>query len=75
MSTFTICETYNFIPDYVNNKIIPVAHTCFLARAGIDVLEVSNKKDEGDVRVLVRSLRSPRTMLCMYGWVIKDICI
>lgn len=75
MSTFTICETYNLIPDYVNNKIIAVAHTCFLARAGVEVLEVSNKKDEGDVRVLVRSLCSRRTTLCMYGWVIKDICI
>lgn len=75
MSTFTICETYNLIPDYVNNKIIAVAHTCFLARAGIRVLEVSNKKDEGDVRILVRSLRSPRTTLCKYGWVIRDICI
>ena len=75
MSTFTICETYNLIPDYVNNKVITIAHTCFLARAGIDVLTVSNKKNEGDVRVLVRSLRSPRTTLCKYGWVIRDVCI
>ena len=75
MSTFAICETYNLIPDYVNNKIITVAHTCFLASAGIEVLEVSNNKDEGDVRVLVRSLRSRRTTLCRYGWVIQDICI
>lgn len=64
MSIFTICETYNLIPDYVNNKII-----------GTEVLEVSNKKDEKDVRVLVRSLRSRRTTLCKYGWVMHDICI
>lgn len=64
MSTFTICETYNLIPDYVNNKII-----------GTEVLEVSNKKDEGDVGVLVISLHSPRITSCQYGWVIQDICI
>lgn len=61
MSTFTICQTYNLTQDYVNNKII-----------GIEVLEVSNKKDVG---VLVRSLHSPRITSCQYGWVIQDVCI
>lgn len=75
MSTFTICETYNLVPDYVNNKVITIVHTCLLAKAGIDVLKVSNKNNVGDVIVLVKSLRSPRTTLCRYGWVLQDICI
>ena len=61
MSTFAICETYNPTQVYVNNKII-----------GIEVLEVSNKKDVG---VLIRSLHSPRITSCQYGWVIQDVCI
>lgn len=61
MSTFIIYQTYDPTQVYVNNKII-----------GIEVLEVSNKKDVG---VLVRSLHSPRITSCQYGWVIQDICI
>ena len=61
MSTFAICETYNPTQVYVNNKII-----------GIEILEVSNKKDVG---VLIRSLHSPRITSCQYGWVIQDVCI
>ena len=61
MSTFIIYQTYDPTQVYVNNKII-----------GIEVLEVSNKKDAG---VLVRTLRSPRTTSCQYGWVIHDVCI